>query len=329
MNIYKAILITVALLFIGSFGVSAEMKLTVAETHLEDQPTTQGLLKFAALVKERSNGEIIIEVKFDGILGKKETELVEQIQAGALDMARFNLFPMTRFAPAFESLSLPYIWDNQASMWNVLKGETGQKLLKALEAYRFYGLCYYEAGAQSFYNAKREIKKVEDLKGLTFRVQRNPIMIDLLTMLGANPVPMVFSEVYDAMDKGVIDGAESSWQAFVSAGHYELAKYYTLDAHTSTPEILIGSKIALDKKLKPEQLKLVKQAAQDTQDEVIARWNAREEAARKIVLERGQTIITELTPEAHQGFFRAVQPLYDKYGEKYKALIKEIRVAQQ
>jgi TRAP-type C4-dicarboxylate transport system substrate-binding protein len=108
-----------------------------------------------------------------------------------------------------------------------------------------------------------------------------------------------------------------------------VAKYHTLDRHTRVPEILIASKIAFDKKLKPEQIEMIKQAAKDTQDFVIQKWNEREEASKKIVLGSGKVIETELTPEARQGFVDAVQPLYVKYGAKHKALIDEIRAGQQ
>jgi TRAP-type C4-dicarboxylate transport system substrate-binding protein len=212
-------------------------------------------------------------------------------------------------------------------MWKVLKGETGQKLLKAVEDYKFYGLCYYESGARSFYNSKREIKVVADLKGLKIRVQKSQLMLDLVNTLGANATPMAFGEVYDAISKGVIDGAENNWPSYESTGHYEVANYYTLDMHTRVPEILVASKIAFDKKLTPEQRELVMKAAQDTQDFVIEKWNERVEASKKIIVENGN-VITELTPEAQQGFMDAVQPLYDKYGAKHSAIIEEIKAQQ-
>ena len=206
-------------------GAFAEIKLTVAEIHPEDYPTTQGLFKFAELVKERSNGEIVIDVKYGGVLGKGEKKVVEQVQIGALDMARISLSPVMEFVPSMEAFGLPYIWKSQESMWKVLNGETGQKLLKAVEEFNFYGLCYYESGVCSFYNAKREIKSVADLKGLKIRVQSSELMIDLVNTLGANATPMAFGEVYDAISKGVIEGAENNWPSYESTGHYEVANW--------------------------------------------------------------------------------------------------------
>jgi tripartite ATP-independent transporter DctP family solute receptor len=326
----KGIMMCVALAVVFALfsNVSAEtIKLTVAEIHPEDYPTTKGLFKFAELVKERSNGEIVIDVKFGGVLGKGEKKVVEQVQFGALDMARISISPMTEFVPELEAFGLPYMWKSQDSMWKVLKGETGQKLLKAVEQYNFYGLAYYESGARSFYNSKREVKTVSDLKGLKIRVQKSQLMLDLVNTLGANATPMAFGEVYDAISKGVIDGAENNWPSYESTGHYEVAKYYTLDTHTQVPEILVGSKMALEKKLTKEQIELIQKAAQDTQDFVIEKWNERVEASKKIIVDNGN-IITELTPEAFDGFVEAVQPLYEKYGAKHKAIIDEIRAQQ-
>jgi tripartite ATP-independent transporter DctP family solute receptor len=318
------IMLAAAFLFVIPPGASAEpVKLTVAEIHPQDYPTTQGLFKFAELVNQRSNGQILIDVKFGGQLGKGEKKVVEQVQFGALDMARISISPVTEFVPALEAFGLPYIWSSRNHEWKVLNGSTGQRLLKDVENYKFYGLAYYESGARSFYNSKREIKSVADLKGLKIRVQKSKLMIDLVNTMGANATPIAFGEVYDAISKGVIEGAENNWPSYESTGHYEVAKYYTLDEHTRVPEILVASKIAFDKKLKPDQIKLIMQAAKDTQEFVIQKWLERVENSKKKVVANGN-IITELSPDAKAGFQKAVQPLYDTYGKKHKAIIKEI-----
>ena len=326
----KILLICSVILFVTaiSFGAMAEtVKLTVAEIHPQDYPTTQGLFKLAELVKERSDGQILIDVKYGGQLGNGEKEIVEQVQFGALDMARISVSPVTEFVPSLEAFGLPYIWASQDHMWKVLNGPTGQKLLKEVENFKFYGLAYYESGARSFYNSKKEVKTVDDLKGMKIRVQKSKLMIDLVNAMGANATPIAFGEVYDAISKGVIDGAENNWPSYESTGHYEVAKYYTLDMHTRVPEILIASKMAFDKKLTPEQIKLVMDAAKDTQEFVIEKWMERVEASKKKVVANGN-VITELTPEAREGFVKAVQPMYETYGEKHKALIEEIRSQQ-
>ncbi len=322
-----AISIIAFLLSFHAISFAGTVKLTCAEVHPQDYPTTQGLFKFAELVKERSKGKIIIDVKYGGQLGKGEKEVIEQVQFGALDLARISLSPVTEFIPALEAFGLPYIWSSDKHMWKVLNGSTGQKLLKEMEAFKFYGLAYYESGARSFYNSKREIKTVDDLKGLKIRVQKSKLMIDLVNSMGANATPIAFGEVYDAISKGVIDGAENNWPSYESTSHYEVAKFITVDNHTRVPELLIASKIALDKKLSPEEIEMVRTAAKETQDFVIKKWTEREVASKKKIIANGNKI-TELTPEALQGFVEAVKPMLAQYEEKHKNIIKEINAQQ-
>ena len=321
-------LIALALLLALPPASFAEITLTVAEIHPKNHPTTQGLFRFAELVKKRSGGEIVVDVQFGGVLGKSEKNVMEQVQFGTLDMARITVLSMTEFVPALETFSLPYIWKNQASMWKVLKGSIGARLLNDMEAFNFYGLCYYEAGARSFYNSQKDITRVTDLNGMTIRVEPSQLMIDLVNALGANATPMIFREVYDGISNGVVDGAENNWPSYESTGHYEVARYYTLDMHTRIPEILVASKAAFDIKLTPEQIALVMEAAKETQDYVIRRWNEWVAASQTIVLESGARV-TELSPEAFKGFVEAVQPVYDKYGANYSAIIKAIQAAQE
>ena len=306
---------------------AAPVKLTCAEVHPQDYPTTQGLLKFAELVKERSMGKIFIDVKYGGQLGKGEKEIIEQVQFGALDFARISLSPVTEFIPSLEVFGLPYIWSGEKHMWKVLNGPIGQKLLKDMESFKFYGLAYYESGARSFYNSKREIKTVDDLKGLKIRVQKSKLMIDLVNAMGASATPIAFGEVYDAISKGVIDGAENNWPSYESTSHFEVAKYITIDNHTRVPELLLASKIALDKKLTPEEIKMVTTAAKETQDFVIKKWVERSEASKAKIIANGNKV-TELTPQALQGFVNAVQPMLAQYKEKHKNIINEIQAQQ-
>ena len=307
----------------------AQITLTVAEIHPEDYPTTKGLFKFAELVKEKSNGEIVVDVKFGGVLGQGEKEVVEQVQFGALDMARISISPMTEFVPALEAFGLPlYLEKSGEHVGGVERRHRRQIASKRWKIIISTDYVTMNPEARSFYNSKLEIKSVANLKGLKIRVQASQLMLDLVNTLGANATPIAFGEVYDAISKGVIEGAENNWPSYESTGHYEVAKYYTLDMHTRVPEILVASKIAFDKKLSPEQIQLVMEAAKETQDYVIEKWNERVEASKKIVIDNGN-VITELSPEAFNGFVEAVQPLYEKYGTKHQAIIEEIRAAQE
>jgi tripartite ATP-independent transporter DctP family solute receptor len=320
----KALLYALVILLVSSGSTFAGfIRLTCAELHPKDYPTTLGLFKFAELVKVRTHGEILIDVKYAGQLGKDENKIIEQVQFGALDLARISIAPALEFVPALEVFSLPYIWDSKEHMWRVLNGKTGQRLLEAIEKFKFYGLAYYESGARSFYNSKRLINSVDDLKGLNIRVQQSKLMVDLVDAMGANAIPMPFGEIYDALNRREIDGAENNLPSYEYTNHYKVAKYLTLDYHTRVPELLLGSKIALNKKLTSIQIELIKLTAKETQEFVIKTWDEREKNAQKKVLLNGVKI-NILTPDQRKQFINAVQPLTAVYKKKHKAVIEEI-----
>lgn len=297
-----------------------QIVMRLAETHPADYPTTLGDKEFARLVEERTNGRIKIEVYHGAQLGE-EKAVIEQVQFGAIDFTRVSISPLTEFAKELNVLQLPYLYRNADHMWKVLNGEIGQQFLKSIEKANFIGLGWYDGGARNFYNSKRPIKSVADLKGLKIRVQESKMMMDLVAALGASATPMPYGEVYSALQTGVIDGAENNWPSYDTSSHYEVAKYYTLDEHTRVPEILIASKIAMDK-LSKEDVEIIKQAARDSQDYQIEKWKEKEKASEKKVREAG-CIITEL--ESNEEFQKAVAPLYDKYAAEYKDLVEKIR----
>ena len=215
-------------------AAAPQMVLRLGETHVADYPTTRGDLEFSRLVEERTGGRIRIEVYHGKQLGE-EKAVIEQVQFGAIDFTRVSISPLAAFAPAFDALQMPYLYRDEDHMWKVLNGPIGEEFLNSLEPADFVGLCWYDSGARNFYNSRREIKSVADLKGLKIRVQESKLMMGLVSALGAVPTPMPFGEVYSALQTGVIDGAENNWPSYFSTSHYEVAKYFTLDGHTRVP----------------------------------------------------------------------------------------------
>jgi tripartite ATP-independent transporter DctP family solute receptor len=297
------------------------IKLKLAEIHPKGYPTELGDEEFARLVKERTHGRIEITVYPGGQLGG-EREEVDQVKLGTIDFARISLSPVAQFAPELNVLSLPYIYRDSVHMWKVLSGPIGQDLLKSVEKADMIGLLYFDAGARSFYNAKREIKSPADMKGLKIRVQEVKLMMDLVKALGASPTPMATADVYSALQTNVIDGAENNWPSYISFNHYEVAKFYTVDKHTCIPEILVGSRIKL-KKLSASDQEIIRKAAADSVEFQKKKWaeaeKTNEEKARKAGCR-----ITYLTQSQISEFQKAVAPIYKDY-KQYAALIKKIQ----
>ncbi|HVN94851.1 MAG TPA: TRAP transporter substrate-binding protein [Syntrophorhabdaceae bacterium] len=324
----KGLIILLAAVFLAVVGhisiafAADTIELKLAEIHPKGYPTELGDEEFARLVKERTGGRINVTVYPGGQLGGDEKAVVEQVQMGAIDFARISLAPVLQFAKELNVLSLPYIYRDSNHMWKVLSGPIGQDLLKSVDKANLVGLAYYDAGARSFYNSKREIKSLADLKGLKIRVQEAKLMMDLVKALGASPTPMATGDVYSALQTNVIDGAENNWPSYISFSHYQVAKFYTVDGHTRVPEILIGSKKNFAN-LSKADLDIISKSAKDAVEFQKKKW-AESEKVNEEKAKAAGCKITYLDAKTLGEFQKAVQPIYADYKE-YADLIKKIQ----
>ena len=317
-----AVAFIAVVLNVGIAFAADTIELKLAEIHPKGYPTEQGDEEFARLVKERSQGRINITVFPGGQLGGDEKAVVEQTQMGAIDFARISLAPVLQFAKELSVLSLPYIYRDSAHMWKVLSGPIGQDLLKSVDKANLVGLAYYDAGARSFYNSRKDIKTVADLKGMKIRVQEAKLMMDLVRALGASPTPMATGDVYSALQTNVIDGAENNWPSYISFSHYQVAKFYTVDKHTCIPEILVGSKKKFAN-LSKADLDLISKAAKDAVEFQKKKW-AESEKVNEAKAKAAGCKITYLDAKTIAEFQKAVQPIYADYKD-YADLIKKIQ----
>ncbi|MGQ9778707.1 MAG: TRAP transporter substrate-binding protein [Bacillota bacterium] len=252
---------------------AAPKVLKLAEVHPKGYPTELADEEFARLVEEKTDGALKIQVCFGGQLGS-ENDVVEQAKLGVIEFVRVSTSPVVSVYPPIGVFSMPYIFRSQEHMWKVLNGSIGQHFLDSLTAVGLVGIAYFDAGARSFY-ATKPLRGLADLKGLKIRVQPNPIMVNLVKLLGATPVPIAYGEVYSALQTGVIDGAENNIPSWISAGHYEVAKYYLDDGHLRLPELLMVSKKFWDSL--PEEHKVaIKEAAKEATEFQIKAWNKAE-----------------------------------------------------
>lgn len=300
-----------------------KMVLRMAEIHPVDYPTNVGNLDFAKRVKEATNGRIQIDVYHGGQLGD-EKAVIEQVQLGAIDFARISTGPMAEFSKKIDLFSMPYIFDSEEHMWKVLNGPIGQEIFDSLKGSRVVGLTYYEAGARSFYNAKRPVKTPADLKGLKIRVMQNNTMLEMVKAFGASATPMAMGEVYNAIKTGVIDGAENNPPSYTSASHFEVAKYYTLDRHLRVPEITIASEI-LWNKLSDADKKILKDAAKASTETQRKAWKEYEKKSMDLLKSKGYDVIeiTDVKP-----WQDAVAPVYKLASPEVTALMAQVKAAK-
>ncbi|TPM26044.1 TRAP transporter substrate-binding protein [Mesorhizobium sp. B2-3-5] len=302
--------VTAATFAFGSLLIgiaNAENVLRSSDTHPDGYPTVEAVKYMSDLIKQRSNGRYSIEVYHSAQLGE-EKDTIEQTQAGVIDLDRVSMGPFNGIVPETAVPSLPYMFRSVEHMRHVMDGPIGDQILKAFEAHDLIGLAFYDSGARSFYNTKKDITSMADMKGMKFRVIQSDVFVDMVNALGANATPMAYGEVYSALQTGVIDGAENNWPSFESAKHYEVAKHYTMDEHQIVPEVLVMSKASWGK-LSPEDQAIVRQAAKDSVVKMRELWDAQEKKSRGIVEAAG----VKVSDIDKQPLIDAMKPVYDKY----------------
>ena len=195
-----------------------------------DTPKGKGADQFRKLAEERTQGRVKVEVYPNSTLYKDKEEL-EALQLGAVQMLAPSV---SKFGPLgvreFEVFDLPYIFDNIDEMHRITQGPLGQTLLNRLDARGILGLAYWDNGFKQM-SANRPLKKPDDFKGLKMRIQSSKVLDAQMRSVGALPQVMAFSEVYQAMQTGVVDGSENTLSNIYTQKHHEVQKYLTLSDH--------------------------------------------------------------------------------------------------
>lgn len=267
-----------------------------------DHPTAIACDQFADMVYDRTDGRIKIEVYHGDTLGAEQDQVV-QVAAGGIDFARVSSVIST-YEPDFTAFQSLYLYDSEEDMWDVLKGPIGDSILQSqnLSDNNIVGLCWFSGGSRNFYNSLREVHKPSDLAGMTIRVNTDS-MVKLIENCGGTPMNVAYNDIYDSLKNGVIDGAENNWPSYISTGHYEVAKYITIDRHVCIPEMIIASKSALDS-MSEEDRAIVEECAKEVSDDQIKAMKAYDEEAIKTAKEAG-CVITELTDDELAEFQKA------------------------
>ena len=271
----------------------------------EDHAVHKAVVKFADLVKERSNGEIEIKVFANGVLGG-EREMLEQVQNGVLEMTKASASPLETFSSDYKVFNLPFVFRDRDHFFKVLTSPVGESILASSKKRGFIGLAYYDSGARSFY-AKKAINTPDDLKGMKIRVQQSPTTIKMIQALGATPTPMAWGEVYSALQTGVVDGAENNVTALTNGRHGEVCKFYSETEHQIVPDVLVMSSTRWDS-LKKAHQEIIKKAAVDSYEYQKSLWGAFEKVEREKALAMG---VKFNTPDK-QAFVAKVKPMMDE-----------------
>ena len=267
--------------------------------------------KFKALTEKYTNGSVTVTIFPNAKLGDERT-LLERMKMGIVDAGIITNGPIINFVPRFGAIDLPFLFRSPEHAYKVLDGPIGQGLFADLEKQGWKGLAWAERGFRNLTNSKRPVNSPDDIKGLKIRVMQNPVYVDSFKALGANAVPMAWTEALTALQQGTIDGQENPLNVIVAFKLNESQKYMAITRHAYAPAPILMSMITW-KKLNPEQQKAVLKAAQEAAVYERAFNNASEKLWVKELEGKGMKITTpDLKP-----FLEAVKPVYDTYTPKF------------
>ena len=318
--------IVAAVAALGSGSADAQQKLVLkaSDVHPAGYPTVVAVEDLGKKLEKATNGRLSVAMYPSMQLGG-EKEAIEQAQVGAIAFARVSVGALGPVIDELNVFNLPYVFRNTTHMQRVIDGPVGQDLLDKVtnSGKGLIGLCWMDAGARNFYNTKRPIKTMADLKGMKVRVMGNPMFVDMANSMGGNGVAMGYDQVFSALQTGVVDGAENNPPSFVFDNHYQVAKFYTVDEHLIVPEMLVFSKKIWDTLSKDEQDALIK-FSKEAQQEERKLWAEYEKQAMDKAKAAGIQII-EVSEADKKAFQDAVKPVWDKYGPKYADTVKRIQ----
>lgn len=272
-----------------------------------NHPVHKAMVFMAEKVAEKSAGRFQMDIYPSEQLGS-ERECIEQLQIGALDMTKTSSSPLESFIPHVKVLGLPYLFRDSQHYWRVLLGPIGRELLAAGQNVGLKGLCFYDAGARSFYTRNRLVNTPADLAGMKIRVQKSNMAIKMIEAMGASATPIDWGELYTSLQQGVVDGAENNPPSFYTSLHYEICKYYILDEHTRPPDVLLISTVVWNK-LSPEFQAILQQAAGESVAFQRQLWAQKEKENLQHVEKAGVTIIR---PDK-KPFRDAVKSMWDEF----------------
>ncbi len=306
--------LAVASVFLAGSAVAEPI--VIKFSHVVAQDTPKGLAAdfFKKRAEELTQGKVTVEVYPNSQLYKDKEEM-EALQLGAVQMLAPSL---AKFGPLgvkdFEVFDLPFIFNDYDDLHKVTKGPAGKALLDKLAPKGILGLAYWDNGFKSF-SANSPMKTPADLKGKKFRIQNSKVLEEQMRTIKAIPQMLAFSEVYQALQTGVVDGAENPISNFYTQKMHEVQKYMTITDHG-----YLGYAVIVNKKFWEglpadirTQLEAALNEATDYANKIAKEMNDRDLASVKA---SGKTEVTTLTPEERAAFKAAMLPVHDKMASR-------------
>lgn len=229
----KTFLVHTLALAVSALAASASaqtVKLTLGHGTATDNPRHVAALKFAEVAKGKSNGRIEVTVAPASQLGD-DAAMVTALRTGALDMSANSQGAVANVVPEYAAFGMPFLFTSQAHAWRVMDGPAGKELAEKSAEKGLVVLGFWDNGIRHMSNNKRPLLKPEDLKGLKMRTPPDTVTVDIMQSVGAEAQQIKWSELYVALQQGVVDGQENPLVNVQAGKLYEVQKYISLTGH--------------------------------------------------------------------------------------------------
>ena len=309
-------------LTLGGLAMAQDKTIKFANQNSAGHPIVQGMEKFKEIVEAKSGGKLKVNLFLGGALGSDQAN-VSAMQGGTLEMVAMNSGILASQVKDFAVFDFPFMFADGKEADAVVDGPFGKKMHAKLLEKGIVGLGYYELGFRHLSNSRRPINKVSDIEGLKLRVIPNPINVDWVKALGANPTPLPFPELYAALEQKAVDGQENPVATINSAKLYEVQKHLALTSHQYNPQSVMISKKFWDG-LSAGDKKIVEDAVAES-----AKYQRQQSRAQVASitdnLKKNGMQVTEL-PAAEMAILREkMKPVIAKHGEPIAATVSELQ----
>jgi len=299
------------LLGVAGFVAADPIKIRFSHVVAPTTPKGQAADMFARLANERLKGKVEVQV-FPNSQLYTDKKVLDALSTGSVEMAAPSTAKFTSWVPQLQLFDLPFMFKNRDVLYQTMDGEVGQKMFKLLDKKNMLGLAMWDNGFKQIGNNIREIKTPADVSGIKFRIMSSKVLEAQFTTVGGNPQVMPFSEVYSALEQGVIDGQENTWSNMYSKKFFEVQKYITETNHGYLGYFVVTN-AQFWAHLPPD----VRTELENIMKEVTAwiRENAYKinQDMKQKIIDSGKTKVTSLTEEEKHAFRQAFKPVQDEF----------------
>ncbi|MBR1673049.1 MAG: TRAP transporter substrate-binding protein [Fretibacterium sp.] len=286
------------------------MNIRLSHNQPVDSPEDVGAQKFKELVEERSGGRITVEVFPQMQLGSMR-EQTEMVQMGTIEVSIQPTAVLMPFVEELQLIDFPFLWPSREDLYRVMDGQIGQRFYAFGEKRGFKMLGLWSGGFKQFTTKGKQINSPEDFKGMKMRVMPSPLLLEQYQAWGANPVPIEYAELYNALQQNIVDGEENPLQSIAMNRFYEVQDYLTLSGHGFFGYLFFVGQEWFNRL--PDNVKALITECEREARELERETQAKNEAGYLEQIRQSKIVINELTPEGRKAFADVSRPLHSKF----------------